>query len=73
MIETKCITRKWGNSIGITIPKDVVEREGIKENEEVTALICKHGNVLKETFGTAKITKSTGKLMRQIDKELYNE
>lgn len=30
-------------------------------------------NVLKETFGTAKIAKSTEKLMKEIDRELYKE
>ena len=31
----------------------------------------KKKNVLKETFGTLKIKKSTDKIMRELDKELY--
>lgn len=30
-------------------------------------------NVLRETFGTMKFKKSTEEMMRETDKELYNE
>ena len=39
--EIKAITRKWGNSIAVVIPKEVVERQRIKEDEEVTIAIDK--------------------------------
>ena len=50
MIECETVTRKWGNSIGITLPKN----EDIKENEKVHVLILKQKTVLKETFGLGK-------------------
>ena len=36
MIECETITRKWGNSIGITLPKEIVETEHLKEDEKIT-------------------------------------
>lgn len=35
MEELTCKTKKWGGSIGIVIPKEVVEKENIKPNEEI--------------------------------------
>ena len=33
LLETK--TKKWGNSLGVIIPSEVVVREKLKENEKV--------------------------------------
>jgi len=30
-----CKTRKWGNSIGIVLPKEEIARLRIKENQEI--------------------------------------
>lgn len=35
MIEVESYTRKWGNSLGIVIPREIVEQEGISENEKI--------------------------------------
>lgn len=35
MIEIECTARKIGNSIGFIIPKEVVKKEKIKENEKM--------------------------------------
>ena len=37
----KTITRKWGNSIAVVIPSEVVVKENIKENVEITIKIEK--------------------------------
>ena len=48
----KCRTKQWGNSIGIILPKNVVEENKIKPHEEILIEIKgKSGNVLKELFG----------------------
>jgi len=39
MIKVETIARKWGNSIGISLPKDVVEKANIKPNREVEIFI----------------------------------
>lgn len=73
MIELKTKLRKWGNSLGIVVPHGRAESERMREGEEITVLLIKSGNVLKETFGTFKFKKSTQKMMDEIDAELYNE
>ena len=39
-------TKKWGNSIGIIIPSETVERFNIKPEEKISVEISKEGNVL---------------------------
>ncbi|MEK6843876.1 MAG: AbrB/MazE/SpoVT family DNA-binding domain-containing protein [Nanoarchaeota archaeon] len=34
-MEVKAITRKWGNSIAIVIPREIIEKQRIKEDEEI--------------------------------------
>lgn len=38
-MEIKATTRKWGNSIAVVIPKDVVDKERIKEDQEVVLTV----------------------------------
>ena len=68
--------RKWGNSLGIRIPKEIVKKEGIKENQEVDFLLIKDSNkAFEKTFGIGKgkIKKTAQQLKDQIRKELYND
>ena len=39
--EIKVMTRKWGNSIAVVIPNDVVAKQRIKENVEIKISIEK--------------------------------
>jgi len=50
MAEVECVAKKWGNSIGIVLPKDAVKEECIKPNEK---LVCdiKKIRKSKEFFG----------------------
>jgi len=59
MIATK--TRKWGNSLGVLIPKDEVENLNLKENQDIIVDIIKKENPLKELFGSGKHNKITKK------------
>jgi len=70
MMEVKAKTKKWGNSIGILIPKEAIRKENIKPDQEVTVLIsAKPITKGKDIWGTLKFKESTEKLMREIDKE----
>ena len=73
MIEVETKVRKWGRSFGVVIPKEKVKEEGIKENETITLLIGKKRNVLREVFGTFKFKKSTEEMLRESDRECWNE
>ena len=67
--------KRWGNSIGIIIPKEVIDKEHIKENGIVRFLIIKESDrILRETFGLAKdkIKKSTQQIKNEIRNELYD-
>jgi len=45
--------RKWGNSYGVVIPKDVALKEGIKEDDEVEVIIKKAVDI-RSLFGKYK-------------------
>ena len=40
-MEIKTITKRWGSSLGIILPKAVVDAKRISENEEITIEIKK--------------------------------
>jgi len=73
MIETKAQIKEWGRSVGIVIPKEAVLRERIAVGDTVKILIKKKGNPLKATFGIIKFKRSTEEILREIDKEGWNE
>ncbi len=66
--------KKWGNSFGVVIPREVVEKESMKEDENVTLIVVnKNSNVLKETFGIGKgkLKKSGQEFKDEARRELY--
>lgn len=68
MLKFKTKPRKWGNSIGIALPKDIVKKANIKSNKELEIFIPEKKVNLKEIFGSLKSwKKSTEKIMREID------
>jgi len=70
-IEVK--TRKWGNSLGLVIPSEAVERLNIKPEETVVIEISKKGNVLKELFGSIKFKKTTKQIMDESNIEMESK
>lgn len=73
-METKARIKIWGNSLGIVIPRDIVIREDLQENDEVTVKISKK-NTLKGFFGKGKdgIKIDTQKMKDEIRKEWLME
>ncbi len=71
MIEYETKLRKWGNSIGLIIPKEDAKREGLRDDESVRAVIIpKKSLKVKDIFGKLKLKRSTEEIMRETDKEL---
>ena len=66
MIEVETIARKWGNSIGISLPRDVVEKANIKPNRELKVFIPDKKVDLFKVFGTLKIKKPTQEVLDKI-------
>lgn len=50
MVDIEAKTRRWGSSIGLVLPKKIVEEEGIKPNEKIVITIKKKP-LAKEFFG----------------------
>ena len=46
--------KKWGNSMGLLIPKSELIKMSIEENQEVVVEISKKDNPLKALFGFGK-------------------
>lgn len=53
--------KRWGNSIGVLIPKKEALSLNLNEDEEVVLEISKKENPLKELFGAGKTNKITKK------------
>lgn len=68
-MEIETTTRKWGNSLGIRLPRDFVKKKNLKENETIKIEIITESD-LDEVFGMleGKLKKSTQKLKDEIRK-----
>ncbi|MBI2654598.1 AbrB/MazE/SpoVT family DNA-binding domain-containing protein [Candidatus Woesearchaeota archaeon] len=52
-MEVEAIVRKWGDSVGVIIPKELAEKEKIKPNSKVKFEIIKVTDI-SDTFGKLK-------------------
>lgn len=68
----KVKARKWGNSIGLVIPKDIAKKEEINEGKNVDILILRKSNVLRKTFGTMEFRKTAQQMKDELRRELYD-
>lgn len=50
MTTVECVAKRWGSSIGVIIPRDIVEKERIVESDKVVVEIKKRHSA-KEFFG----------------------
>jgi antitoxin component of MazEF toxin-antitoxin module len=68
VIKTKA--KRWGNSLGLLIPNEVVKQEKIKENQSLDILILHKGKTLEKLFGSLKGWKiDTQKALDELDHE----
>jgi hypothetical protein len=69
-----CKTRKWGNSVGIILPKSELERLGVEADDEIIVDIARKENPLKELFGAfkgKKIGRADIKQLRALMESKY--
>jgi antitoxin component of MazEF toxin-antitoxin module len=64
----KSIARKWGNSLGVVIPLNVIQKENLKENSEVTLKIVKK-SPFEELFGSMKFKRPVKEIVKELKKE----
>ncbi len=62
------IARKWGNSLGITLPKELVKQQNIKEGDVLSLPIVIKKTNLSDVFGIAKSKESGQKFKDRIRK-----
>lgn len=61
--------KPWGNSLGITIPRDIIKKEKISPNKRLRIFVLSlDKSKLKEAFGSLKLKKPTQEAMDEIDK-----
>ncbi|MDD5473320.1 MAG: hypothetical protein PHU34_04125 [Candidatus Methanoperedens sp.] len=58
--------KKWGNSLGITLPVNIIRNKKIAENEIIEIEIKKKTESLKKLFGTLSRKISTQKIKDEI-------
>jgi len=73
MIETEAQVKEWGRSVGIVIPKEAAIKERINVGDTVKILIKRKSNPLKDTFGIIKFKRTTEEILREIDREGWDE
>ncbi len=66
-------TKQWGNSIGVIIPRDVVDDLSIVPGEEIVIDIKEKQNALKELFGALNWGKDKKKILKEVRKELESK
>lgn len=69
------MVRRWGrSSFAFIIPKEIAEKEKLRPNQKLRAILLEQDNVVRRIFGTLKHWKKpTSKIMREIDRELWPE
>jgi len=67
--------KKWGNSFGIILPKDIVKSQELKEGSNIEVMIqSKNKTKVKDIFGIlkGKIKRDTADLLREVDEDFGN-
>ncbi|MDD9954402.1 MAG: hypothetical protein OXR66_08790 [Candidatus Woesearchaeota archaeon] len=68
MADFEATPRKWGNSLGIIIPQEVVEQEGLVLGKKVRFIVVNESmERIKNAFGSLHIDTPTEQIMREID------
>jgi antitoxin component of MazEF toxin-antitoxin module len=68
-----CRTKKWGNSIGLLIPKQEADRLNLHENRDVVVDIVGKENPFKELYGFGRQKKITRQEFLEIRKLLESK
>lgn len=78
MEQLRVKAKKWGNSMGLVLPKKVVEKERIIEGMEIDLVIKPRRTMtVRELMDFSyshplpKLKKTTEEIMKEIDFELY--
>jgi len=70
VMQTKTRIKEWGNSLGVTIPKEIVIKENLRPNDQVTITITKK-EILKDFFGKLKKVKINAQKMKDESRKMW--
>lgn len=65
--------KEWGNSLGVIIPKEVVNNLRVKSGEKILIQVERRENPLKELFGSLKFNKPTKQIIKENRKLLESK
>jgi len=68
MVGVQVVVKRIGNSLGVLIPKEMVEKTGIREGDTVEIEVTRRVN-LREMFGAVKFSKSSQELKDELREE----
>lgn len=78
MEQIKTKIRKWGNSFGIVLPKEILSKKNLKEGSEIEVILTeKSQSRVRDLFTLSNKNKKifrnkpTQKLMKEVDKEFW--
>ena len=75
MEKVNVVVKKWGNSFGIILPKDLIESQELKEGSNIEVIIQpKNITKVKDIFGImkGKLKRDTADLLREVDEDFGN-
>ena len=60
--------KRWGNSMGVILPKEFIQKKRIKENEKIMIEVVKTAD-LSHIFGMIKKRKMSGQDAKNLARE----
>lgn len=73
MGEVLAQVRQWGRSIGVVIPKEAAQSAHLKSGDTIRLLIMGKKSPISETFGVVKLKRSTKEILKDVDREGWDE
>ncbi|MFA4819443.1 MAG: AbrB/MazE/SpoVT family DNA-binding domain-containing protein [Candidatus Aenigmatarchaeota archaeon] len=75
MSELEGRIKKWGNSFGVIIPNEIIRKENLKDGQKVEIILRKPSKInMNKVFGSLKDWKKpTSRILKVVDKELWND
>lgn len=76
MAKANVKVKKWGNSLGVVLPKNIITSQAINEGTEIEIFIqTPKKTKVKDVFGILKnkIKRDTNDLLNEVDKDFEGQ
>lgn len=74
MVNCEAKVKKWGNSLGLVLPREIVEEMKLKENQSLDIFLVNKGSIsLSKIYGKCLFKKSAQQIKDEIRGELYDD